>query len=231
VKVAVLPARGGSKRIPGKNLRPFAGRPIIAYSIDCALECGVFDRVIVSTDDERIAETALRLGAEVPFRRPVELADDHTGTSAVMAHAASWLRESSARAEAICCIYPTAPFLRSEDLRRGLEILQQGDWRFVFAAAEFRAPVFRSFSRTADGGLRMLFPEHFQSRSQDLPRVLHDAGQFCWGRTEAWVPEARIFESWSTVVEIPAWRVQDVDTPEDWLFAELMFEAARLRGV
>lgn len=230
MKVAVLPARGGSKRIPGKNLRDFAGRPIIAYSIDCALESGLFERVIVSTDDDGIADTALRLGAEVPFRRPAELADDHTGTAAVIAHAAGWLRDSQAVVDAICCIYPTAPFVRSADLRRGLELLEQGDWRFVFAATEFRAPVFRSFSRTPEGGLRMLFPEHFQTRSQDLPRVFHDAGQFCWGRASAWMPDARIFEAWSTVVEIPAWRVQDIDTPQDWRFAELLFEAARARG-
>jgi N-acylneuraminate cytidylyltransferase len=230
MKVAILPARGGSKRIPGKNLRPFAGRPIIGYSIECALHSGVFDRVIVSTDDDAIAETALRLGAEVPFRRPADFSDDHTGTAAVIEHARDWLRAQGAPADAICCIYPTAPFIRAADLRRGLELLEQGDWRFVFAAAAFRAPVFRSFSKNARGGLEMLFPQHFQSRSQDLPSVFHDAGQFCWGRPEAWEAGARVFEAWSTIVEIPSWRVQDIDTPDDWLFAELIFEAARARG-
>jgi N-acylneuraminate cytidylyltransferase len=222
VILAVIPARGGSKRIPRKNIRPFAGKPMIGYSIESARRSGVFDRIVVSTDDAEISDVARQFGAEVPFLRPTALADDHTGTTEVIAHAVEWF---SARGDAIselCCIYPTAPFIHSEDLEEGLRLMRTGRWRYVFAATRFAAPVYRAFRRTGDGGLEMLFPENFATRSQDLPEVLHDAGQFYWGRPGAWLSRARVFDRESTVVSIPRWRVQDIDTEEDWKYAEAM---------
>jgi N-acylneuraminate cytidylyltransferase len=222
MKVAVIPARGGSKRIPRKNIREFAGKPMIAYSIDAALQSGLFERVIVSTDDEEIARVARSCGAEAPFRRPAELSDDQTATTEVISHAISWLQNQGVSLTAVCCIYATAPFIRQDDLKQALAILEAGNWQYVFAATTFAFPVFRSFQKSAESGLGMLYPEHFNTRSQDLPEVLHDAGQFYWGRPQAWLDHARVFDKWSTVVTIPRWRVQDIDTEEDWLRAELM---------
>jgi pseudaminic acid cytidylyltransferase len=221
--VALIPARGGSKRIPRKNIRMFAGKPMMVHSIECARRSGLFDRVIVSTDDEEIATVAREFGAEVPFMRPGSLADDYTGTTEVVAHA---VRSLSPAASHVCCIYPTAPFIQTEDLREGWCLMRSGQWRFVFAATRFVAPVQRSFRQAADGGIEMLFPEHFSSRSQDLPPVLHDAAQFYWGHADAWMSLARMYDRHSTVVAIPHWRVQDIDTEEDWQRAEAM--AARL---
>jgi pseudaminic acid cytidylyltransferase len=222
VIVAVIPARGGSKRIPRKNIRPFAGKPMIGYSIESAQRSGLFDRIVVSTDDAEICSVARELGAEVPFIRPDILADDHTGTTEVIAHAVQWLSEHGNSISAVCCIYPTAPFIQSVDLIEGLRLMQTGRWRYVFAATRFVAPVYRAFRQTGDGGLEMLFPENFTVRSQDLPDVLHDAGQFYWGKAEAWLSRAKVFERDSTVVPIPPWRVQDIDTEEDWQYAEAM---------
>jgi N-acylneuraminate cytidylyltransferase len=228
VKIALIPARGGSRRIPGKNIRPFLGKPIIAYPIECALGSGLFERVVVSTDDEGIASVARAHGAEVPFLRPSALADDFAGTVAVMRHAVEALRAE--QAEALCCIYATAPFLEADDLRRGWEILREGAWDYVFAATPFPAPVQRGFVQDGGGGVEMLHPEHFGTRSQDLPEVLHDAAQFYWGRPRAWLDGKAIFGKDSTVVRLPRWRVQDIDTEEDWHRAEAMaaaFAAAR----
>jgi pseudaminic acid cytidylyltransferase len=220
--IAVIPARGGSKRIPRKNIRLFAGKPMISYSIECARRSGLFERIIVSTDDDEIAAVAREFGAEVPFTRPSALADDHAGTTDVVAHAVEWFGGRGISVSDVCCIYATAPLIRSEDLVEGFRLMQTGRWRFVFSATRYVAPVHRAFRRAGGGGLEMLFPENFTARSQDLPEVLHDAGQFYWGRPEAWLNREKVFDRGSTVVEIPAWRVQDIDTEEDWRYAEAM---------
>lgn len=225
MNVAVIPARGGSKRIPHKNVRDFAGKPIIAYSIGCAVRSGLFGRVIVSTDDEHIAKLARDFGAETPFLRPTELSDDHVGTTEVMAHATEYLLGQGERPFGVCCIYATAPFIREEDLQLGLAALESGAWQFVFSATTFAFPVHRAFMTNAQGRLEMLFPEHYDTRSQDLPDVLHDAGQFYWGRPQAWLEHGTVFAPESTVVLIPRSRVQDIDTDEDWERAEAMWRA------
>jgi len=223
VRIAVIPARGGSKRIPRKNIRPFAGRPMIAYSIAAARQSGLFDRVIVSTDDREIADVADHLGAEAPFLRPQELSDDRTGTTEVVAHAIEWLHaDGISELSAVCCIYATAPFVSQEDIKRGLGMLESGNWQYVFAATPYAAPIFRSFRKDSSGGLEMFYPEHFSTRSQDLPEALHDAGQFYWGRPAAWLSKAKVFDRHSTVVELPRWRVQDIDTEDDWRRAEMI---------
>jgi pseudaminic acid cytidylyltransferase len=222
VNVAVIPARGGSKRIPRKNVREFSGKPMIAYSIECALRSGLFNRVIVSTDDEEISRVARDFGAEVPYMRPADLSDDHTGVTEVLAHATRFLLGQGAELTAVCCIYATAPFMRTKDLKNGLTLLEASDLNYVFSATTFAYPIFRSFSEDASGELEMFFPEHFHVRSQDLPEALHDAAQFCWGRPEAWLSNARVFAKGSAVVRIPRWRVQDIDTEEDWTRAEFM---------
>jgi N-acylneuraminate cytidylyltransferase len=234
VIVAVIPARGGSKRIPRKNIREFGGKPMIAHSIECAVGSGLFDRILVSTDDEEIREVSRRHGAEAPFLRPAELSDDHTGTTAVVAHAIEWLQREGNPPDCVCCLFATAPFMRAEDLESGKRTLATGQWKFVFSATDFPAPVERAFRQRADRGLEMLFPGQFDTRSQDCEEILHDAGQFYWGTAAAWLSRARIFDAHSTIVRIPRWRVQDIDTEDDWRRAEAMrayLDASRHPGI
>jgi N-acylneuraminate cytidylyltransferase len=230
VRVAVIPARGGSKRIPRKNLKPFLGKPLIGYSIQAAIDSALFDRIVVSTDDEEIAAVARELGAETPFQRPAELADDFTGTHQVVQHALRWLLEHGCAVTEACCIYATAPLIQVEDLKAGLAILRSGQWHSVFAATSFPAPIFRSFRQEPSGGLAMIFPEHFQTRSQDLPETFHDAGQFYWARLDSWLRPAEGFSANVTIVKLPRWRVQDIDTPEDWAQAEFLWRYLRDGG-
>ena len=225
MNIAIIPARGGSKRIPRKNIKPFCGKPIIAWSIEVAKTSGLFDRIIVSTDDAEIAEVSRQWGAEVPFVRPEELSNDFAGTTPVIAHATQWALNQGFNVSAACCIYATAPFFQVDDLKRGLEILNSDDWNYAFTVTDFAAPISRSFKQTAEGGIEMFFPEHFDTRSQDLPVAYHDAGQFYWGRSDAWLEGIRIFDRYSFPVVIPRWRVQDIDTPDDWFRAELLFKS------
>jgi len=223
MRVAVIPARGGSKRIPHKNINPFWGKPIIGYSIEAAIESGLFDQVIVTTDDPAIADVAREHGAEVPFVRPSDLADDHTTVVDVVCHAVEWMQEQGYPLELVCLIYATAPLVDKGDLARGAEAFDGGDWDFSFAVTDFAAPIFRAFSALPGGGVKMFQPEHFKTRSQDLPVALHDAGQFCWGTPEAWLERRPVFDSRSVPIMIPRWRVQDIDTPDDWARAELIY--------
>lgn len=222
MRIAVIPARGGSKRIPRKNIKTFNGRPMIAWSIEAAKSSGLFERIIVSTDDAEIAEVSKQWGAEVPFTRPAELSNDFAATTEVIAHTALWVIKQGLTLESVCCIYATAPFVQVEDIKRGCEALDSGDWDYAFTVTDFAAPIFRSFKQTEQGGLEMFFPEHFGTRSQDLPVALHDAGQFYWGRPEAWIQGKRIFDNRSKPILIPRWRVQDIDTSEDWERAEIL---------
>jgi pseudaminic acid cytidylyltransferase len=228
--VAVIPARGGSKRIPRKNIRPFAGRPIIAYSIAAARQCGLFDRIIVSTDDEEIAGVARGFGAETPFRRPPELADDDTGTDPVTAHALTWLADHGGDAEFACCIYATAPFLRSGDLRRGYDALVSTGRSFAFAATTYDFSIQRAIRVLPGGGVEPYFPQWIDCRSQDLDAAYHDAGQFYWGRGAAFRSGLAMFAADSVAIALPRHRVLDIDTPEDWTRAELMHAALVATG-
>ena len=221
MRLGVICARGGSKRIPKKNIRNFAGRPIICWSVDAARASKCFDRIIVSTDDPEISTLAESLGLEVPFQRPIELAHDHVGTVEVMAHATAWAQSEGLQLDAVACLYPAAPFMISADLALALEVLLAGDWAYVFPATKFPAPIHRAFEETVQGNLSMFFPEHFSTRSQDLPVALYDAGQFYWGRPQAWLNQLPMIGPQSTALKIPPWRVQDIDTPEDWAEAEL----------
>lgn len=230
MKLAVIPARGGSKRIPRKNIRDFAGRPIIAHSIGAALESGCFDRVIVSTDDEEIAAVARQWGAETPFLRPATLADDHTGTNAVVKHAIGWFREAGHAVELACCIYATAPFVQARYLRQGLERLAASDKAFAFSVTSFPFPIQRAIRINAAGAVEAIWPENIARRSQDLEEAFHDAGQFYWGRADAFLADTVLFSPVSLPVVLPRHLVQDIDTLEDWQRAEHMYRALEFAG-
>jgi pseudaminic acid cytidylyltransferase len=224
VKIAIIPARGGSKRIPRKNIRSFAGKPIIAYSISAAQDSRLFDRVIVSTDDEEIATVAREFGAETPFTRPAALADDFTGTNTVAKHAIQWLLEQGCAIEYACCIYATAPFLRTRYLRMGLDKLIASDKSFAFSVTSFPFPIWRAVRILPDGTVDAVYPENSSKRSQDLEEAYHDAGQFYWGTARAFLDEVVTFSPASVPVVLPRYLVHDIDTLEDWKRAELMFE-------
>jgi N-acylneuraminate cytidylyltransferase len=230
MRLAVIPARGGSKRIPRKNVKPFAGKPMIVWSIDAALDSGCFDRIIVSTDDEEIAAIASKAGADVPFMRPANLSDDYTGTIPVVAHAISWMQEHADAVDSVCCIYATAPFVRAEDIRRGQSVLEAGGADYAFSVTSFPFPIQRAIRLKAEERVEMFWPEHFASRSQDLEEAFHDAGQFYWGRSAAWLAGRPFFSPHAAAVMLPRHRVQDIDTPEDWQRAELMFTALNAAG-
>jgi len=223
MSIAIIPARGGSKRIPRKNIKEFHGKPMIAYSIEAAKKSGCFERIIVSTDDQEIADTALKYGAEVPFLRPAAIADDYATTLDVIEHAIQYLVKHNIAPEFICCIYATAPFILDDDLRKGLALIRAQKVEYAFSATSFPFPIQRAIRLTEDGGVKMFSEQCADTRSQDLVEAYHDAGQFYWGKTSAFIARKAIFAEHSKVVVLPRKRVQDIDTVEDWELAEALF--------
>lgn len=226
MNICLIPARGGSKRIPRKNIRDFCGKPMIGWSIEAAQKARCFDRVIVSTDDAEIAEVALDLGAEVPFTRPDHLSDDHATTADVIKHALRWLADNGGMPENLCCLYATAPFVLAEDILAGAQVIRH--WSFAIPVTTFPFPIQRAVRITDTGGLQMFDPDQYKTRSQDLEEAYHDTGQFYWGRSAAWLDDIPPFGPDTHPIILPRWRVQDIDTPEDWARAEAMFQALGL---
>lgn len=224
MQLAVIPARGGSKRIPRKNVKMFHGKPMIAWSIQVALDSGCFDEVWVSTDDEEIAEVAKAYGAKVPFLRPAHLSDDFSTTADVMAHAVKEFDKlNHAVPDYVCCLYATAPFVTKADLVQGFEKIKNNQLlNYVFSATTFPFPIQRAIKLNEHNTVEMFSPQYFNTRSQDLEEAWHDAGQFYWGTAQAWLNKAIIFSSQSSIVELPRYRVQDIDTAEDLERAELI---------
>lgn len=225
MKIAVIPARGGSKRIPRKNIRAFCGKPIIAYSIAAAQQTGLFDQVVVSTDDEEIAAVARSFGAATPFIRPKEIADDFTGTNAVVKHAITWFGEQANDVAHACCIYATAPLVQAHFIEEGFTALTRSDAAFAFSVTSYAFPVQRALRIAPGGRVDAIYPEHRMTRSQDLEHAYHDAGQFYWGTARAFLDDLPLFAPHSIGVILPRYLVQDIDTPEDWDRAELMYRA------
>ncbi|POA32596.1 MULTISPECIES: pseudaminic acid cytidylyltransferase [unclassified Pseudomonas] len=229
--VAIIPARGGSKRIPRKNLKPFDGVPMIVRSIKTALDSGLFAQVLVSTDDDEIADLARASGAQVPFMRPAALADDFTGTAAVIVHALEELHRQGSDFDYACCIYATAPLLQTRFLQQGLQRLElHPDKSFAFSVCDFGFPVQRALTLDDQGALSALYPEFRNTRSQDLPPAYQDAGQFYWGRSSAWLRGDVLYSPRSLPVILPRYLVQDIDTLEDWKRAEYLYAALKAGG-
>ena len=225
MRLAVIPARGGSKRIPRKNIKLFSGLPMIAWSIRAAIQSHCFDRIIVSTDDSEIAAVAKEHNAEIPFLRPGNLSGDNIGTIPVIAHAINWQNQHGEAAAQVCCLYATAPFVQAADLQRGLQVLQSTGADYAFSVTSYAFPIQRAIRLTPEQRIEMFQPEHFNTRSQDLQEAWHDAGQFYWGEAQAWLAGKPLFSRGSAPVPLPRYRVQDIDTPEDWECAEWLFKA------
>jgi len=213
--VAIIPARGGSKRIRGKNIKLFCGKPMIEWSIDAAMNSECFSHVVVSTDDEKIAQVAENAGASVPFMRPIELSDDHTPTVPVICHAIEWLRREGVHPDTTSCVYATAPFLRSEDIQAAFKLYKSTRCDYVMGVCEYSFPVQRALKVMDDGNLIFIESDKFGIRSQDLTKAYHDAGQFYLARTAVWFEIHDALPEKSRGLHLPRERVQDIDTTED----------------
>jgi N-acylneuraminate cytidylyltransferase len=227
MRLCVIPARGGSKRIPRKNIKEFYGQPIISYSIKAARASKCFDRIIVSTDDAEIAEVAKSFGADVPFLRPKHLSDDYAGTGAVTKHAIEWFEAKGHAISDVCCIYATAPFVQSESIAKAHLKMEQEKADYCFTVTNFAAPIQRALKITKNNRLDMFYPEAYVQRSQDLDEAWHDAGQFYWGKSAAFKQQKIIFSEDSTPYVLESYLVQDIDTLEDWKRAELMYQVLK----
>lgn len=224
LSIAIVPARGGSKRIPRKNIRPFCGRPMIEWPIAAAIGSGRFDHVVVTTDDDEIAAVARSAGAVTPFQRPHELSDDFTPLRPVLKHAITASEAAfGQRVAYVCSILPTAAFVTSEDLQLGYEAVIAPDVDFVFVTGSFPSPVQRAMRRGANGGVEMLFPEHRFTRSQDLEECFYDLGQFYWGKRDPYLEDKPMYGPRTVPLTVAHRLARDIDTPEDWHEAELAF--------
>jgi len=224
--LAIIPARGGSKRIPRKNARHFCGKPIISYPIEAALGSGLFAEVMVSTDDREIAGVAERAGAVVPFLRSEKTADDLSTLADVVAETISMYKDRGKRFDVICCILATAPLIRAQDLAASFEAFDKGTYDSLIPVVRFGYPIFRAL-KLDDGKVSMIWPENQNARSQDLPAAYHDSGSFYWIRRSSFEEQGTFFMRNTGGMEIPEYDAQDIDSEEDWKLAELKFELRR----
>jgi pseudaminic acid cytidylyltransferase len=224
MNLCIIPARGGSKRIPRKNIKEFCGKPMIGYAIETAKNSGLFEHIVVSTDDDEIATVARNFGAEVPFKRDKELADDHTPTVPVIASAIEECDSLNWKADFVCCIYPCVPLLKVKHLHDGLRLLRGSQQQYSLPVIEFPSRIQRALKKSNDGMLSPFYPEYELIRTQDLVSSFYDAGQFYWGKTEAWLARKNVHSAGVGLV-IPNWQAVDIDTNEDWVRAELIFKA------
>ena len=228
--LCIIPARGGSKRIPRKNIKDFLGKPIIGYSIQAALESRLFDEVMVSTDDEEIAEIAIKLGAIVPFMRSVSNSNDFAGTYDVIEEVIKTYNQNGKDFKYSCCIYPTAPLISTKRLKEGLNLLKTSKYTTVFPIVEFNYPILRSLKLENLSKVSMNFPEYQSSRSQDLPKSFHDAGQFYWFDIKNLLETKELFGKNSGAIILSQLEVQDIDNISDWHLAELKYQLRHEKG-
>jgi len=226
--LAIIPARGGSKRIPGKNIRDFCGRPILSYSIQAARECGIFEEVMVSTDDDRIAEIGRQFGAVVPFMRSAATADDRTPLAEAILEVLLAYEARGKNFDNICCILATAPFLTHEDIKKAYSEFLAGGYDSVFPVVRFGYPIFRAL-RFEGGKVSMFWPENRDSRSQDFELAFHDAGAFYWAKVDALKSECTLFMANSGGLVVSEALAQDIDTEEDWRIAEIKYRIQEVK--
>lgn len=231
MNIAIIPARGGSKRIPRKNIKKFNGKPIISWSIKCAKKTKIFDQIIVSTDDKKIAKVARKYGAKVPFIRSRSLAKDSVGITEVVCDATKKIIKRGNKVKYVCCIFPTSPLMRPKDILLGYKKIIKNKYEYVFSATTFPSSIYRSFSLNKKGNkLKVFFPKKFKRKTNKDSKFFYDAGQFYWGKKESWIKNKRIFSSKSTTIEIPRWRTQDINNKNDWTMAQKLFKGLKNNG-
>lgn len=226
MNIAIIPARSGSKRIKRKNIKLFWGKPIISYAIKCAKESKIFDKIIVSSDSEKIIKIAKKFGAEAPFKRPANISKDSSGTIEVIKHAIKWLQKKGNKPKFICCIYATTPLMMPEDLKKSYKIIEKN--KFVIAASKFSYPIQKSFY-LKDNKIKLYHYSRRSTASQKLKPTYHDAGQFYWATTKTWLNSKSILNNNSFAFKLPQMRVQDIDSPEDWKIAEKLFKLKKIK--
>ena len=224
MKLCVIPARGGSKRIPRKNIKEFHGQPIIAYSIKAAFASKCFDKIVVSTDDQEIADIATKYGAEVPFLRDADLANDFVHVLPVVKHTIEYFEDNNIFPKEVCCLFATAPFIRPTDIINAYRQLNDKHSGYCYTATSFSFPIQRAFRVNKEKKVRMFYPDLFEARSQDLEEAFHDAGQFYWGKVDLFKQQVPIFSDASSVYILPRYLVQDIDNEDDWKMAEIMYQ-------
>ena len=229
MNIAIIPARSGSKRIINKNIKKFKGLPIIGWPIKAAKKSKLFDKIIVSTDSKRISRISKKFKIEVPFLRPKNISGDYASTEVVIEHAIKWLKKKKIYPKFVCCIYPTSAFLDPADLIKGYKKIKTLKWDYVFSGGKYYSSIFRSFKNRKNNGLKMIFPKYYKKRTQDIDETYHDAGQFYWGKSDSWLKHKSIFAKKSCVIEVPRWRIHDIDTIEDWKNAEKMWSLKNLK--
>ncbi len=222
--IAIIPARGGSKRIPRKNIKSFLGRPIITYSIECAIKSNLFDVVMVSTDDKEIAQISKESGANVPFLRSTENSNDYVGTAEVLLEVLEKYKSEGSFFEYCCCIYPTAPFVKSEAIIEGFNMMAQNNYDAIFPIVKYSYPIQRSVEISDEGYTKMLWPENYNKRSQDLPPIYHDAGQFYWLKSDSLFREQTLWPEKTGSIIVSEKSAQDIDNLTDWEIAELKYK-------
>jgi len=224
MNLAIIPARKGSKRILKKNIKNFFGKPVIYNSIKQAKLTKLFDKIIVSTDCKKIQKIAKEYGAEASFLRPKNLSNDYVQISEVVKHSITYFVKKKIYFNYVCCIFPVAPFLEKKDIIKGYKEIKKNKWSFVFSAVKNSYPYYRGFKKHKENGIKMIFPQNYKKRTQDLPETFFDAGQFYWGLSKAWLKQKKVFDKNSTIVEIPKWKSIDIDTISDWKYAEMMMK-------
>jgi pseudaminic acid cytidylyltransferase len=227
MNIAVIPARGGSKRIPKKNIKDFLGKPIISLVIKKLIDSKVFDKIIVSTDDDDIAKISIKSGVDTIINRPDDLSDDLTTTVPVISHSVSVLNRKGYYPDYVCCVYPCAPLIFATDIVKSLEVIKSSNIDYVYPITEYLHPIQRALSIKDDGGLEFVFPEYELTRTQDLKKTFHDTGQFYWGKSDSWLKNKKLHSNGFGMI-IPSWRVVDIDTNDDWIRAEMMYK--QLKG-
>ena len=220
MNIAIIPARGGSKRIKNKNIKKFLSLPIVCWSIIAAKKTHLFNKVIVSTDDKRISKIAQKFGAEVPFMRPKNISEDNTGIHDVIIHAIKYYNKKNMEPKFVCCINATAPFIKPKDIIKGFKKIKKQKDNFVFTASLNDYPLQRSFTST-NNEIDMIFPKFYNTNSQKLKKTYHDSGQFYWAKSDTWLNNKKIFSKKSSMICIPSYRSQDINTLQDWKISEL----------
>ena len=221
--VALIIARGGSKRIKGKNFKKFQGKPVISTTIKKLKKSKIFNRIIVSTDSNKIINISRKAGAEIPFIRPKKLSGDYISDRPVVQHCIKFLIRENYNFDFLCCVYPVNPFLKISDLKKGFFVVKKKKYGYVFSAVKYQFPFFRSFVFIKKK-MSMIFKNYYQKRSQDLKQIFCDAGQFYWGSKKTWINEKKRFSKNSNIIEIPKWRYHDIDNLDDWKKAEKAME-------
>lgn len=231
MNLAIIPARGGSRRIKNKNIKLFFNKPIIYWSIKAAKQSKLFDKIIVSTDSKKIANICKKYNIEIPFLRPKTLSNDKVSTIKVIKHALIWFKKKGVFFDRVCCIYPASPFISKKIIKKALKLLKIKRKSFAFTVSSYPHPIQRALKIKKNGYLKPVWPSNVNIRSQKFENRYHDAGQFYWGTFDSFMKNKNFFIKNSIPIYIPRYLCHDIDTLEDWKKAELVFKSLKINDI